>query len=204
MRKLFTEITQEPFYLFFGRMIAEFSLRVAELAGVRSFLEIGAGRANLTGIMLEHLHERNKLYPLIVTDVQPIILENVGKLRDAYPQAQVETFLWNIMEPPPAALRAKLAHPVLLYERYTLNYATIKALEHIAEVADIVVLGDWFNYTGKLYAYDEVFKRIGANPLLYKEVKPLLDEYFPYQYIIDRRAQDAIKLPNITMLIAWK
>ena len=204
LRKLFEELAQEPFYKYFGEMITELSLRLADLAGVNTLLELGAGKANLTGIMLKRMSEKNKSIPLIATDAQPVILENIAKLKSAYPQAHLETLLWNIVEPPSDELLAKVTSPTLLYERYTLNYANFKAMENIAQVANILVLGDWFNYTGQLYAYDEVFKKIGANPLFYKDVKPLLDNYFPNQYIFDQRALDAIKLPNITLLIAWK
>ena len=204
LRQIFEEITQEPFYTFFGKMITRIALRLADLARIKTFLEIGAGKANLTGIMLKQMKEANKSVPLVVTDAQPIIIENIGKLKNKYPQVNLETLLWNIVEPPSDELLSKATSPTLLYERYTLNYATFKVMENIAKVADILVLGDWFNYTGKLYAYDEVFKKIGANPLFYKDVKPLLDEYFPNQHIFDKRAIDAIKLPNITLLIAWK
>jgi hypothetical protein len=204
LRQLFGEVTQEPFYRFFGEMIIEISLRLADLTGVNTFLEIGAGKANLTGIMLKRMSEKNKSVPLVATDAQPVILENIGKLKDEYPEVDLETLLWNIVEPPSDELLAKVTAPTLLYERYTLNYATFKAIENIAKVADILVLGDWFNYTGQLYAYDEVFRKIGANPLFYRDVKPILDDYFPNQCIFDQRALDAIKLPNVTLLIAWK
>ena len=204
LKEIFAEITQMPFYKFFGEMVVKISLRLANLAGVKTFLEIGAGKANLTGIMLRQMSRENKLIPLIATDAQPVILENVGKLKDEYPQANLETVIWNIMEPPSGELLKKVTSPTLLYERYTLNYANFKAMENVARAADILVLGDWFNHTGKLYGYDEVFKNIGANPLFYKDVKPILDDYFPNQYIFDQRVLDAIKLPNITLLIAWK
>ena len=185
-------------------MITSIALRVAVRAGVKTFLEIGAGKANLTGIMLRLMSEARVRLPLVVTDVQPIILENIERLQATYPQVKLETSLWNIVEPPSAELLGKITGPTLLYERYTLNYATIKAFENIARVADILILGDWFNHSGRLFAYDEVFKKIGAQPLFYRDVQPLLDRYFPHRLIFDQRAIDAIKLPNITMLIAWK
>ncbi len=204
LREIFGEIAREEFYTFFGEMITSIALRVAREAGVKTFLEIGAGRANLTKIMLEQMSKADVNLPLVVTDAQPVVLENVGQLKSSHPRADVRTALWNIMEPPPAQLLEQLTGPTLLYERYTLNYAALKAFENIARVADILILGDWFNRTGRLYAYDEVFKRIGSQPLFFKDVEPLLDRYFPHRLIFDQRAQDAIKLPNITMLIAWK
>lgn len=204
LKQIFAELPQMPFYKFFGEMVAKISLRLADLAEVKTFLEIGAGKANLTGIMLKQMREKDKSIPIVATDAQPIILENIGKLKGDYPQADLKTVIWNIMEPPSDELFEKVTSPTLLYERYTLNYANFKAMENIAEAADILVLGDWFNHTGKLYGYDEVFKKIGANPLFYKDVKPILDDCFPNQYIFDQRAVDAIKLPNIALLIAWK
>jgi hypothetical protein len=204
LRQIFGEIVTEQFYIFFGEMITSIALRVARAAGVKTLLEIGAGRANLTNIMLEQMSKAGVKLPLVVTDAQPVILENVEKLKSSHPEAELTTALWNIMEPPPGLLLEKVTGPTLLYERYTLNYAALKAFENIARVADILILGDWFNCTGKLYAYDEVFKRIGSQPLFFKDVKPLLDRHFPHYLIFDQRAQEAIHLPNITMLLAWK
>ena len=204
LREIFEEIVKEPFYLFFGGMITAIALRLAEIVGGKTFLEIGAGKANLTNIMLEKMSESKKAFPLVVTDAQPVILENINRLKDNYPDANLETLIWNIADTPSDELRSKVVSPTLLYERYTLNYATLKAFENIAQVADVLILGDWFNHTGKLYAYDEVFKKIGAQPLFFSDLKPLLDNYFPHYHIFDQRAIDAIKLPNITLLIAWK
>lgn len=204
LRTIFAELTQRPFYKFFGEMVVKISLRLAELAQVSTLLEIGAGKANLTGIMLKRMRKENKFIPLIVTDAQSVILESIGKLKEDYPQVNLETLIWDIMKPPSDGLLAKVTSPILLYERFTLTYANFKVIENIAEVADILVLGDFFNHTGKLYGYDEVFQRIGSKPLFYKDVKPLLDDYFPNQYIFDQRALDAIKLPNMTLLIVWK
>ena len=204
LRKIFGEIVKEPFYLFYGGMVTAIALRLADIVGGKTFLEIGAGKANLTNIMLQKMSEHGTMFPLVVTDAQPVILDNIKGLKDNYPQANLETLLWDIVDTPSDELRSKVVPPTLLYERYTLNYATLKAFENIAQVADVLILGDWFNHTGKLYAYDEVFKRIGAQPLFFSDVKPLLDTYFPNYYIFDQRAIDAIKLPNITLLIAWK
>jgi hypothetical protein len=204
LRQIFGEIVKEPFYLFFGGMITSIALRLADLVGGKTLLEIGAGKANLTSIMLKQMSEKGKQFPLVVTDAQPVILDTIKGLKDNYPQANLETLLWNIVEAPSEKLCSKVVSPTILYERYTLNYAALKAFENIAQVADVLILGDWFNHTGKLYAYDEVFKKIGAQPMFFDDLKPLLERHFPNYYIFDQRAIDAIRLPNITLLIAWK
>ena len=178
--QIFAELTQMPFYKFFGEMITKISLRLADLANVKTFVEIGAGKANLTGIMLRQMREKGKSIPIVATDAQPIILDNIEKLKGDYPEVDLKTVIWNIMEPPSDELFEKVTSPSLLYERYTLNYANFKAMENLAKAADILVLGDWFNHTGKLYGYDDVFKKIGAIPLFYKDVKPILDNLVPF------------------------
>lgn len=204
IRAIFAELTQRPFYKFFGEMVVRISLKLAELAQAKTLLEVGAGKANLTGIMLKQMRRQNRLIPLVATDSQSVILESIGRLKSEYPQVNLEIILWDVLKPPSNGLLAKLTSPTLLYERFTLTYANFKAIGNIAEVADIIVLGDFFNHTGKLYGYDDVFQKIGSKPLFYKDVKPLLDDCFPNQYIFDQRVLDAIKLPSMTLLIAWK
>ena len=83
-------------------------------------------------------------------------------------------------------------------------YTTLPAIRNIARVADIVVSGDLFNYTGALYGYDEIFKKLGVYPLFYRDAKPLLDECFRDHFFLDARAQQEIGFPNTTILIAFK
>ena len=77
---------KSKFYKIWGEMITKISLRLADLAGVKTLLEIGAGRGNLTDIMLQQIADNNVSVKLIVTDANPVVLENMGKLKDRYPQ----------------------------------------------------------------------------------------------------------------------
>jgi len=204
IKKLFGTIAQSPFYTFWADMITETALRVAGLFKTGTLLEAGAGRANLTSSMLKKLTEKNIAIPLVTTDAHPVVLENIEKLRQQYPGISQHTCLWDITQPPSAELLGKLQRPVLLYERATITYANWHALENFARAADVLVLGDYFNYTGELFAYDFIFDKIGVKPLMYRDVKPVLDACFPNQYILDRSVVEQIKLPNVTLTIAWK
>jgi len=204
LSEMFKEMAESPFYQVFGKTLADISLRIAELAGVKTFIEIGAGKANLTSIMLERMKQSPVSLPVVTTDVHEVVLENISRLGAEYPGARLETHLWNVSEPPPESLKKTVQKPALIYERYTLNYANLSAVKNMAQVADILVLGDWFNFTGELFPYDEVFQKIGAMPLFYKDIKPILDECFPNQYIFDKRATDTINLPTVSLLICWK
>jgi len=204
LRAAFAEAAASPFYKLWGEMITRLALRLAALAGVKTLVEIGAGRGNLTSIMLKQMVEEQAAMSLIVTDANPVVLEHVAALRSDYPSVSLTVMPWDIRQPVPADLRAGINRPCLVYERASIVYATIPAISNIAQAADIAVFGDWFNNTGRLYAYDEVFKRIGAQPLLYRDVQPLFDKHFAGHLLFDARAQQQIDLPNSTMLIAWK
>jgi hypothetical protein len=204
LREIFGQLAQSPLYKLSAETITKISLRLADYAGVKTLVEIGAGRGNLTAIMLQQIAECNLPLKLIITDVDPIVLESMEKLKSNYPQITIETLLWDIKEAPPQELLEKVQAPCLAYERASIMYANIPAIENIARIADMVVFGDMFNYTGELYAYDEIPKKIGVQPLFYSEIKPLLDKCFREHFMFDLRAQEELKYPNTTMLIATK
>ena len=82
-------------------------------------------------------------------------------------------------------------------------YSNIPSIDIIAQIADIVVFGDMFNYTGKLYAYDEISKKIGGTPLFYSEIKPLMEKGFRDHYMFDLRAQQVLEYPNAYNLLSF-
>ena len=204
LREAFQEAVQTPFYKIWGEVITKLSLRLAECTGVRTFVEIGAGRGNLTRIMLKLMADHQAPPRLLVSDADPVVLENVEKQKSTTPGMPFETFVWDIKDAPPAELMARIQPPCLLYERASILYTTVPAIENLARIADIAVFGDYFNNTGRLYAYDEVFKKIGSQPLLYRDVKPVLEKHFREHLLFDADVQEHINIPNVTLLIAWK
>jgi hypothetical protein len=204
LKESFEHFAKSPHYKLWGETITKSSLRLSEYMGVKTLMEIGTGRGNLTEIMLKQLDEYNHPINLIVTDIDNVVLESINKLRSKYPQTSSRTFLWDIKEPPSEELLNQIEHPCLVYERASIMYASIPAIENIARIADIVVFGDMFNYTGKLYSYDEISKKIGGRTLFYSEIKPILDKYFREHYMFDLRAQQKLNYPNTTILLAWK
>jgi len=204
LREIFGKLAQSPLYYFLAEMVTEIALRLARHAGVKTFVEIGAGRGNLTATMLQKMDGNNVQTDLIVTDADSIVVENIARLKDRYPRINIETMLWDINTSPPDDLIGKIQHPCLVYERASILYANIPAVENIAAIADIVVFEDMYNYTGKLYAYDEIVKKIGAFPLFYREMKPLLEKCYSDHFMFDLRAQQHLGYPNTTMLIALK
>ncbi len=204
LREVFEASAQSPYYKLWGETIAKSCARLAELVDAKTVIEIGAGRGNLTGIMMHQVKENALSCNMIITDSDPIVVDNINKLKAGFPDLKVETLLWNIKEKPPENLLAGIEHPCVLYERASITYADSTVIENIARVSDVIVLGDLFNNTGRLYAFDEVSKRIGVEPLFYHEMKPIVDRYFSDHFLFDLSAQEKIDLPNTTMLVGWK
>ncbi len=202
---IFQEITRGPFYKLWGETIVKTAIEISAQAGVNTLVEIGAGRGNLTEIMLKHLSGSGIISAkVIATDTDPSVLEHLEILRNQYPDEEFETMQWDIRQEIPGTIASKIVHPCLVYERSSIVYADSKAFENLGSVADFLVLGDWFNNTGRLYAFDEVFKRIGAKPLFYSDIEPLIDKNFKERFFLDARAQQEIDLPNATLMVACK
>jgi len=204
LRKVFEEAAGNPLYRLMAETITECALRLCAEAGLKTLLEIGAGKGHLTGVMAGKLTGSGSAIPLFVTDSDPVVLQGIGNIAAAHPGVHIENMQWDIRQPAPQALVDRVQQPCLAYERASVLYTAIPAIENIARLADVVVFGDMFNYTGALYAYDEIFKKLGAFPLFYSEVKPVLEKCFREHFFLDARAQQEIGFPNTSILIAFK
>jgi hypothetical protein len=204
LRKVFEEAAGKPLYRLMAETITESAIRLCAEAGVKTLIEVGAGKGHLTSVMAGKLAGQDSSIKLIVTDTNPVILQSIDTVKSQYPRLNLETLQWDINLGPPQALLEKIEPPCLVYERASILYTTIPAIKNIAGLADIVVFGDMFNYTGALYGYDEIFKKLGVLPLFYREVKPVLEESFREHFFLDARAQKAVGLPNTSILIALK
>jgi hypothetical protein len=69
LREIFGQLAQSPLYKLSAETITKISLRLADCAGVKTLVEIGAGRGNLTAIMLQQIAESKLPLQLIITDV---------------------------------------------------------------------------------------------------------------------------------------
>jgi hypothetical protein len=201
--ELFAQAVQTPFYKMWGETIVGISLALADSAGIASLVEMGAGRGNLSAHMLASLQEKAMGQPVVITDTHETVLENLAGLQQKFPNRSIETVLWDVNNPAPKQV-AGLSTPVLLYERASLTYANFAAVENLAQVADVMVLGDYFNYTGELFAYDRIFEKIGLKPLMYSDVKPILQSCFSDHMIVDLQVHETIALPNVSLIVAWK
>jgi len=204
LRKVFEEAAGNPLYRLMAETITESAIRLCDEAGVKTLLEVGAGKGHLTGVMAGKLAEKNSSIKLIVTDTNPAILQNIDAIKSQHSGLNLVTQQWDINQSPAQALLEIVEPPCLVYDRASIIYTAIPAIKNIAGLADIVVFGDMINYTGELYGYDEIFKKLGVYPLFYRDVKPVLDECFREHFFLDARAQQETGFPTASILIAFK
>ena len=204
LREAFATISGGIFHQFFGKTIVDIAITLAELIKPETLLEIGAGNGKLTRLACETMRKKGINLPMVITDSKPVINEVIGKIKEDFPETKIDSFLWDIKENPKDELKAAIKRPSLLYERYTITYTSVSAITNIAKVADFIVLGDWLSITGKTYGYDKAFARIGAKSLLYNDVKAELDKYYNEFYFFDKKAQEAINSPYVSILVAWR
>ncbi len=200
---LFAKAVQTPFYRLWGDTIIGIALALADAATSGALVEVGAGRGNLSARMLDAMRARGMSRPLVITDAHATVLDSLAGLRRQFPAQSLETVVWDVNQPAPRTV-ADLRGPVLVYERASLTYANFQSIENLARIADVAVLGDYFNYTGELFAYDRLFEKIGLKPLMYSDIKPLLERCFSGHVVVDRRVHETISLPNVCLIIAWK
>jgi hypothetical protein len=204
LRLLFSELSQAPFYTYFGGIIAHIANEMAKLSKASLLIEIGAGDGRMTELLLARMKERNIRLPLLITDTNPVVEMAGMKLKEKYPEIEITNLIWDITKPPSEEIVNHVTHPALIYERYSLTYTNYQAIDNLAQVGDILIMGGWFNNTGAIYGYDKIFEKIGFKSLLLEEVEKKLKEHYPNIYALDSAVKEAIAFPNTTLLLAWR
>jgi len=204
LKLLFAELASGPFHRYFGGIIADTVMRLAKITTVSSLIEIGAGDGRLTELLLARMKEKKLFLPLLLTDSKPVVEIATLKLKEQYPEIPLQSFVWDITKPPAPEVKNNISHPALLYERYGLTYTNYQAIDNLAQVGDILVLGGFFNNTSDIYGYDKIFAKIGFKNLLLSEVEKKLKAHYPNIYAVDRKVTETIQFPNTTLLLAWR
>ncbi|MCX5884596.1 MAG: hypothetical protein NT096_01560 [Proteobacteria bacterium] len=205
IRRVFKEVAEGNIYTLFSEVIVDMLISIMKRVPVRTVVEVGTGpgtvTANLCRTMVENHFEQ---VPIVISDRVPFITQVGDTLRKAYPSLSISDFIWNVRERAPEELTKKLAHPVLLFERFCMPYTGYDALDTIAPLGDILIIVDDLSLTGKKYAYDQIYGKIGSQFLLFEKAKHRLEKYFTFIHACDREAAEAIHSPVITFTLAVK
>jgi hypothetical protein len=205
IRRVFKEVAEGNIYTLFSEVIVDMLVSIMKRVPVRTVVEVGTGpgtvTANLCRTMVENHFEQ---VPIVISDRVPFITQVGDTLRKAYPSLSISDFIWNVRESAPEELKKQLTSPVLLFERFCMPYTGSAAIENIAPLGDILIIVDDLSLTGKKYAYDQIYGKIGTQFLIFEEVKQRIEKYYSFVHICDRETLEAIHSPVTTFTLAVK
>ncbi len=204
VQEVFSNLTDSHFYKAYAEAAADMVLAIAGAVGIGTLVEVGTGPGQVSGALCKGMSDANMNIPFFISDRAPTI-SNVGRnLKNAYPGLHIEEFIWDIKSDAPEALVSKLKKPVLLFERFSIPYGGYESIDPIGRIADILVMVEDLNLTGKKEPYDTIMEKIGAQFLEFKEVETRLDKHFPFVHTCDQKTIDAIHLPVTDFTLAVK
>ena len=205
VRTVFKEVADGNIYIMFSEIIVEMIISIMKCVPVSTVVEVGTGHGNVTANLCKAMVANHFDHvPLVISDRVPFISQVGDTLRKAYPSLSISDFIWNVRESAPEELNKKLTSPVLLFERFCMPYTGYDAIDTIAPLSDILIIVDDLSLTGKKYAYDQIYGKIGTQFLIFEEAKQRLEKYFSFIHACDREASEAIHSPVITFTLAVK
>jgi len=190
-------------YKTFARATVGIVTAILKTGQVGTVLEIGTGPGQVTEALCGEMITNNLSVPIIISDRAPGISVVAENLRKKFPGLSITDFIWNIREDPPQALVKKLVGPVLLFERFCIPYGGYEAIDRVAPVADIYLMVEDLNLTGKKEAYDVIYEKIGSQFFTWQDTRKYLEKHFSFIHTCDQETIDAINSPvtDFTLLI---
>jgi hypothetical protein len=204
IQAIYKKIADSPIYKTFAEATVGIVTAILKTGQIGTLVEIGTGPGQVTDKLCAEMTHYNINVPVIISDRSPGIAETAERLRKAYPHLMITDFIWDIRKEPPRELLPKITKPVLLYERFCIPYGGYDAINNIAPFADILVMVEDLNLTGKKEAYDVIYEKIGLQFFTYTEAKRYLDKHFSFIHTCDNQTIEALNLPVTDFTLAVK
>ena len=204
IQAIYKKIADSPIYKTFAEATVGIVTAILKTGQIGTLVEIGTGPGQVTDKLCAEMTHCNINVPIIISDRSPGIAETAERLRKSYPQLTITDLIWDIRKEPPGQLLSKITKPVLLYERFCIPYGGYDAINSIAPVADILVMVEDLNLTGKKEAYDVIYEKIGLQFFTYAEAKKYLDKHFSFIHTCDTKTIEALNLPVTDFTLAMK
>jgi len=204
IQETFKGMTESHLYKMFAEATVGVVSSIIRTIEIGTLVEVGTGPGQVTERLCEEMRRHNIAVPIIISDKSPTISDIGKKLRKSFPQLTINDFVWDFKEDPPCELVEKLTKPVLLFERFCIPYGGYESIDKISSIADILIMVEDLNLTGKKEAYDVIMEQIGSQFFVYAEAKKYLEKHFSFIHICDSKTIEAINLPVTDFTLAVK
>ena len=204
IQEAFKAMAESHLYKMFAEATVGVVSSIIRTVKIGTLVEIGTGPGQVTSRLCEEMIKHNITIPIVISDKSPSISSTGEKLRKSFPSLTINDFVWDFREDPPGELIEKLTTPVLLFERFCIPYGGYGAIDRIGPIADILIMVEDLNLTGKKEAYDVIMEKIGSQFFTYRETKEQLEKHFSFIYTCDSRTIEAINLPVTDFTLAIK
>ena len=204
IQQVFKNLAESHFYQMFSDTTVGIVTAIMRAISIGTLVEVGTGPGQVTENLCKEMTQRDISVPLIISDKSPTISAIGEKLRKSFPHLAISDFVWDFKEDAPDELIARLTKPVLLFERFCIPYGGYGAIDKIGPLADILIMVEDLNLTGKKEAYDVIMEKIGSQFFVYAEAKKYLQKHFPFIHTCDSTTIKALKLPVTDFTLAIK
>ena len=204
IQEAFKAMAESHLYKMFADATVGVVSSVIRTVEIGTLVEVGTGPGQVTERLCEEMMQQNISVPIIISDKSPTISDIGDKLRESFPQLTINDFVWDFKKNPPNELIAKLTKPVLLFERFCIPYGGYSSIDKIGPLADVLIMVEDLNLTGKKEAYDIIMEKIGSQFFVYAEAKKHLEKHFSFIHNCDSKTIKAINLPVTDFTLAIK
>ena len=204
IQKIYREIAESQIYKMFAVATVGMVSSIIRKVNIGTLVAIGTGPGQITSSLCEVITKNKLTIPIVISDKSPSITQTGAHLRKTFPQLTINDFTWDFRDDPPGEMIGKLKQPVLLFERFCLPYGGYGTIDRIGPIADILIMVEDLNLTGKKEAYDIIYEKIGSQFFLFREVKERLEKHFPFIYTCDKKTIETINAPVTDFTLAIK
>jgi hypothetical protein len=202
IQEAYQEIAESEIYKIFADTTVDLVSSLLQNTTVGTLVEIGTGPGQVTSRLCEAMVASKRSTPIIISDRSPSISATGEDLRKRFPSLTIDDFVWDFRGNPPRELSSKLTRPVLLFERFCIPYAGYDAIHKIGPIADILIMVEDLNLTGKKESYDLIFEKIGGQFFTFEQVKEHLKKHFSFIHTCDQEAIEDINSPVTDFTLA--
>lgn len=204
IQEAFKALAESHLYKMFAEATVGIVSSIMRTVEIGTLVEVGTGPGQVSERLCEVMIQENIAVPVIISDKSPTISGIGEKLRKSFPKLTIRDFVWDFKENPPGELVEKLTKPVLLFERFCIPYGGYESVDKISPIADILIMVEDLNLTGRKEAYDIIMEKIGSQFFVYAEAKKYLEKHFSFIHTCDSKTIEAVNLPVTDFTLAIK